>query len=168
MPPKWSTFFLKSVSSGEIKRWRQEPTLFLGHGSDNRCHIGRQKNVLCKVKCSLVCYFCLYIFLYMWLSCLCFIFFLIFLLLFVCFVVFRVSWNILVPQLIQSYGSKRLHLVQITRSTPKMKKKARGMFALVEGDCEWVIFSGRNYKVLSFLSSDVQDLILVQRNNRVQ
>ena len=45
-----------------------------------------------------------------------------------------------------------------------MKKKARGMFALVEGDCEWVIFSGRNYKVLSFLSSDVQDLIFAQRN----
>ena len=41
-----------------------------------------------------------------------------------------------------------------------MKKKARGMFALVEGDCEWVIFSGRNYKVLLFLSSDVLDLIL--------
>ena len=49
-----------------------------------------------------------------------------------------------------------------------MKKKARGMFALVEGDCEWVIFSGRNYKVLLFLASDVQDLILVERNNRVQ
>ena len=32
-----------------------------------------------------------------------------------------------------------------------MKKKARGMFALVEGDCEWVIFSGRNYKVLFFV-----------------
>ena len=44
-----------------------------------------------------------------------------------------------------------------------MKKKARGMFALVEGDCEWVIFSGRNYKVLLFLSSDVQDLILVAK-----
>ena len=53
-------------------------------------------------------------------------------------------------QLIQWYRSKREHLVQITRSTPKMKKKARGMFALVEGDCEWVIFSGRNYKVLLF------------------
>jgi len=82
------------VDDGEIKRWRQEPTLFLGHGSDNRCHIGRQKNVLCK----------------------------------------------------------------ITRSTPKMKKKARGMFALVEGDCEWVIFSGRNYKGSSQHLSQLQSV----------
>jgi len=84
------------VDDGEIKRWRQEPTLFLGHGSDNRCHIGRQKNVLCK----------------------------------------------------------------ITRSTPKMKKKARGMFALVEGDCEWVIFSGRNYKGSSQHLSQLQSVRL--------
>ena len=113
---------------------------------------------------------CLYIFLYMWLSCVCSILFLIFYccLFALLFSGFPEIYLSLFFQLIQWYRSKREHLVQITRSTPKMKKKARRMFALVEGDCEWVIFSGRNYKVLLFLSSDVQDLILVQRNNRVQ
>merc|ERR1719295_2472796 len=36
------------VWDGKIEGWRQEPTLFLGHGSNNRCHIGGRKNVLCK------------------------------------------------------------------------------------------------------------------------
>ena len=33
----------------EIK-WENQPTLFLGHGADDRCHIGGRRNVLCKVK----------------------------------------------------------------------------------------------------------------------
>jgi len=41
-----------------------------------------------------------------------------------------------------------------------MKKKARGMFALVEGDCEWVIFSGRNYKGSSQHLSQLQSVRL--------
>ena len=121
--------------------------------------------MLCKVKFLLVCLFYLYFLfvLFVYFSvCLYFFSRCLFALLFSGFP------EIYLFQLIQSYGSKGEHLVQITRSTPKMKKKARGMFALVEGDCEWVIFSGRNYKVLLFLSSDVQDLILVERNNRVQ
>ena len=30
--------------------WENQPTLFLGHGADDRCHIGGRRNVLCKVK----------------------------------------------------------------------------------------------------------------------
>ena len=28
-----------------------------------------------------------------------------------------------------------------------MKKKTRNQMALVQGDCQWLIFTGRNYKV---------------------
>ena len=30
--------------------WENQPTLFLGLGADDRCHIGGRRNVLCKVK----------------------------------------------------------------------------------------------------------------------
>merc|ERR1712130_790241 len=74
-----------------------ETTLFLGHGSDNRCHIGGRKNVLCK----------------------------------------------------------------IMRSTPKMKmRKTKGLFALVEGECEWVVFTGRNYQGSSQHLSQLQKVRL--------
>merc|ERR1712223_1548427 len=59
-----------------------QPVLFLGHGGDNRCHIGRAKNTLCK----------------------------------------------------------------LTKSTPKMKKKTFGELAMVLGDCQWLMYTGRNYK----------------------
>merc|ERR1711972_871612 len=59
-----------------------QPVLFLGHGGDNRCHIGRAKNTLCK----------------------------------------------------------------LTKSTPKMKKKTLGELAMVLGDCQWLMYTGRNYK----------------------
>ena len=37
---------------------------------------------------------------------------------------------------------------QLTASTPKMKKKTGGgQMALAQGDCQWLIFTGRNYKV---------------------
>ena len=39
------------------------------------------------------------------------------------------------------------HSIQMMTSTPKMKMKTRGLFALVEGECDWVVFTGRNYKV---------------------
>ena len=39
-------------------------------------------------------------------------------------------------------------LCQLTESTPKMKKKTGGgQMALSQGDCQWLIFTGRNYKV---------------------
>ena len=41
--------YLQIPFPGIIDGWRQEPTLFLGHGSDNRCRIGAQRNVPCKV-----------------------------------------------------------------------------------------------------------------------
>merc|ERR1711973_591076 len=59
-----------------------QPVLFLGHGGDNHCHIGRAKNTLCR----------------------------------------------------------------LTKSTPKMKKKAFGELAMVLGDCQWLMYTGRNYK----------------------
>merc|ERR1712032_771138 len=62
-----------------------QPVLFLGHGGQNRCHIGKARNTLCK----------------------------------------------------------------LTKSTPKMKKKTRNQMALVQGDCQWLIFTGRNYKGMS-------------------
>lgn len=84
------------VRDGIIEGWRQEPTLFLGHGSNNRCRIGAQRNVLCKMM----------------------------------------------------------------RSTPKMHMKTRGLLALVEGHCDWVVFSGRNYKGSSQHLSQLQKVRL--------
>ena len=46
------------------------------------------------------------------------------------------------------------------RSTPKMKMKTRGLFALVEGECDWVVFTGRNYKVFLFIKNLEQDALL--------
>merc|ERR1712013_409581 len=57
-----------------------QPVLFLGHGGDNHCHIGRAKDTLCK----------------------------------------------------------------LTKSTPKMK--TFGELAMVLGDCQWLMYIGRNYK----------------------
>jgi len=99
----FSTILLQKISQavvvrdGIIEGWRQEPTLFLGHGSDNRCRIGPQRNVPCKVMSS----------------------------------------------------------------TPKMHmKKTKGLFALVEGECDWVVFTGRNYKGSSQHLSQLQKVRL--------
>jgi len=75
------------LQGGEIEREETigQPVLFLGHGGQNRCHIGKARNTLCK----------------------------------------------------------------LTKSTPKMKKKTRNQMALVQGDCQWLIFTGRNYKGMS-------------------
>ena len=48
------------------------------------------------------------------------------------------------------------HSIQMMTSTPKMKMKTRGLFALVEGECDWVVFTGRNYKVWHFLLLSLQ------------
>merc|ERR1711934_1226120 len=76
------------LQGGHIERDETsgQPVLFLGHGGQNRCHIGRTRNTLCK----------------------------------------------------------------LTASTPKMKKKTGGgQMALAQGDCQWLIFTGRNYKGMS-------------------
>jgi len=76
------------LKGGQIERDETsgQPVLFLGHGGENRCHIGRTRNTLCK----------------------------------------------------------------LTESTPKMKKKTGGgQMALSQGDCQWLIFTGRNYKGMS-------------------
>ena len=36
---------------------------------------------------------------------------------------------------------------KLTKSTPKMKKKTFGELAMVLGDCQWLMYTGRNYKV---------------------
>ena len=55
-----------------------------------------------------------------------------------------------------------LHYIQVMSSTPKMHmKKTKGLFALVEGECDWVVFTGRNYKVSLFIKSGLQQRIKV-------
>jgi len=41
-----------------------------------------------------------------------------------------------------------------------MKMKTRGLFALVEGECDWVVFTGRNYKGSSQHLSQLQKVRL--------
>merc|ERR1712156_509809 len=43
-------------------------------------------------------------------------------------------------------GRAKNTLCKLTKSTPKMKKKTFGELAMVLGDCQWLMYTGRNYK----------------------